>query len=140
MKDPIVILDDKIAGFDCDDTLVMWTETPADYQPGEGKIAIVDPYKTTPSGDPIYIYLTPHKKHIQKLKGYSKSGWFVIVWSMGGGAWAKNVADALGITNKASLIIGKPSIIYDDMPLAEAFGQRKYMQDKKKKKSPPDII
>ena len=127
-KTPIINTNDKIVSFDCDDTLVMWDNNCG--EPGEGKIAVVDPYRIGDNG-PIHIYLTPHDKHIQKLKGYARSGYFVIIWSMGGGAWAKNVAEALALTDHVDLITGKPVYLYDDMPLNSAFGERVYFQPKK---------
>lgn len=51
----------------------------------------------------------------------------------GWAAWAKAVVDALELHEHVDLIMCKPGIIYDDMPLNEAFGQRKYYQDKKDK-------
>lgn len=135
-KKPAIFLQDKIVAFDCDDTLVMWDEKGKDYEPADGKVKISDPYYQ-PSGPyssgrgTPFIYLTPHKKHIQKLKGYAKSGWFVIIWSAGGGPWARNVADALGLREYADLIISKPSVCFDDMPVGEGIGQRKYYTDKK---------
>lgn len=130
IKEPVINTNDKVVSFDVDDTLVMWD---ADCnQPGEGKIAVLDPYQSAGYGEvPIYIYLTPHEKHIQKLKGYARSGFYIIIWSMGGGEWARNVADALKLTEYCDLISGKPVYLYDDMPLNEAFGERKYFQPKK---------
>ena len=122
---PYTVLDDKVVAFDCDDTLVMWKGGQEDYISSKDKVKLKCPW----SGKEMF--LTPHKKHIQKVKGYARSGWFVIIWSMGGGPWANEVSKALHLTEYASLIIGKPEICYDDMPLSEAFGTRKYLQDRK---------
>lgn len=114
---------ERVVSFDCDDTLVMWGDD--FYQPNEGRIAILDP------NDGKTMYLTPHALHIRKLKGYHQSGWFVIIWSAGGGAWANAVAKALELEEHCSLITAKPSILFDDQPLNNAFGERKYWQPKK---------
>lgn len=119
----MIVLNKKIVSFDVDQTLVMWGEKR--NEPKEGRILIVDP------NDGENMYLTPHTKHIQKLKDYKRSGWFVIVWSASGGDWAHAVCQALDIVDHTSLIIGKPSILFDDLPLNEAFGDRKYMLPKK---------
>lgn len=119
----MIVLADKVVAFDCDQTLVMWGENRNEPKPD--RIEIIDPQ------DGERLQLTPHHLHIRKLKGYHRAGWFVIVWSMGGGEWAKAVSDALGITEHTSLIIGKPTVLFDDMPTGEAFGTRKYFQPKK---------
>jgi hypothetical protein len=130
-KDPQINLNDKIVSFDCDDTLVMWGDN---YdRPGKGRIEIPDPYMKNPDGTPHMLYLTPHTKHIQKIKGYARSGYFVIIWSMGGGEWARNVAEALKLTEHVDLITGKPLYLYDDMPLNKAFGEHRYFKTKKVK-------
>lgn len=119
----MIVLDDKIVSFDVDQTLVMWGENRHEQKPG--RILIVDP------NDNEHMFLTPHDLHIRKLKGYKQAGWFVIVWSASGGPWAHAVCSALQIVEHTSLIVGKPSVLFDDLPLAEAFGQRKYFQPKK---------
>ena len=123
-KEKIEILANKIVCFDCDDTLVMWYDKPENIP---GAIYIEDPYK---NGG---YYLVPHDKHIKKLKGYSRSGWFVIIWSAGGGPWAKAVRDALDLKEYTNLTIGKPEICYDDLPVGEGIGRRAYFPPKKPK-------
>jgi len=113
----IYIESDKLVAFDCDDTLVMWAED--NSRPEEGKILVDD------------VYLTPHQKHIKKLKGYKSAGWTVIVWSMGGHQWAKTVTETLELTEYVDVVMSKPPVLWDDMPLQKAFGYRKYLQDRK---------
>lgn len=82
---PLFFAHEKLVAFDCDDTLVMWDDSADNYTPDANKLAVVDPYLSAGyTGEPRYVYLTPHKKHIQKLKGYKRTGFTVIVWSMGG--------------------------------------------------------
>ena len=116
-------LNDKVVSFDCDDTLVMWGDNP--YEPKDGRLCFINPN----GGE--HIYLTPHHLHIRKLRGYANSGWFVIVWSMGGGDWAKEVVEKLGLQDSVHLITSKPVVLFDDLPLNEAFGERKYWMPKK---------
>lgn len=125
-------VNDRVVAFDCDDTLVMWTGK--DWEPAAHKVAFNCPISLMGDGQIIRtdtVYLVPHQKHIQKLKGYANTGWFVIVWSAGGGAWAKEVVRVLNLENHVSLVTGKPIYCYDDLPLNEAIGQRKYYMDKK---------
>lgn len=131
-KDTIIILNDKVVCFDVDDTLVMWNPDGISYYDDPDAIEVPCPSSSYgPYSRQQSFWLKPHKKHIQKLKGYARSGWFVIIWSAGGGPWARNVANTLGLTEYADLIIGKPSVCFDDLPVGEAIGQRKYYQDKK---------
>ena len=133
-KNPIKILNEKVVAFDCDGTLVLWEED-ISYWP-KGAIFFPNPYYspspytgTRGAGE----YLVPHKKHIQKLKSYSKNGYFVIVWSMGGGPWAQSVVDTLELNEYVDLIMPKPNICYDDMSIGNAFGERKFYKDKENK-------
>lgn len=132
IKNNKINFNDKVVTFDVDDTLVMWDDNP--FAPEHDKISFENPVSFLGSGKIIRtetVYLTPHKKHIQKLKGYANSGYFVIVWSMGGGAWAESVVTTLGLQDHVSLITGKPLYLYDDLPLTEALGERRYYQPKK---------
>jgi hypothetical protein len=122
---PVYFAHERPVNFDVDDTLVMWDDK--FHEPGPGKVAIVDPF------DGTTVYLTPHEKHIQKLKGYARCGWFVVVWSAGLGPWAKAVVEALGLQEHVDLIMSKPLVCFDDLPLDEAIGVRKYYQPKKVK-------
>lgn len=126
MSEPFYNDKEKVVAFDCDDTLIMWGDTFYDPQPG--RIPIVDP------NDNKTMYLTPHKKHVHKVKGYFRAGYFVIIWSAGGGAWANAVARELGLHNFCHLITSKPQFVYDDLPLNEAIGTRKYYMPKGWKK------
>jgi hypothetical protein len=128
----IVNLNDRIVAFDCDDTLVMWVGN--DFEPHPKKLLFKNPTTSLGTGEVLKTedtYLVPHQKHIQKLKGYSKSGYFVIVWSAGGGAWAKEVIKVLGLEEHVHLVTGKPVYLFDDLPLQDAIGERKYFQPKK---------
>lgn len=122
-KTPQVIENKKSVFWDCDDTLVMWDDQFT--QPGGKKEPFIDCY------DGATLYLKPHKKHIQKLKGYANSGWHVVVWSAGGWKWAKTVVYTLQLEGYVDIIMGKPEICFDDLPVGEGVGRREYYQDKK---------
>lgn len=128
-KTPLIRESKKFVAFDCDDTLVMWNEVPfQDEIDLYGTIPFQDPYKNK-----MIHNLRPHKKHIQKLKGYAQSGWTVMVWSAGGWEWAKTVVETLGLQDYVDLIMSKPDVCYDDMPVGEGIAIRKYYLDKKLK-------
>lgn len=133
MKSKITVnTNDRVVAFDCDDTLVMWDGD--EFQPHTGAIAFANPTSTLLSGTILKtenVYLVPHRKHIQKLKGYAKSGWFVIVWSAGGGNWANEIVNKLDLKKYVNLITAKPTILFDDLPLQDAIGRREYFMDKK---------
>lgn len=132
----ITILDDKVVCFDCDDTLVMWHD--GGLKPDTpGSIYIKDPYYSGLYGSSGF-YLVPHKKHIQKLKGYARSGWFVIIWSAGGGPWANEVKHALKLEDYVNLTMAKPQICYDDLPVGEGIGRRVWYQPKKEREDEQD--
>jgi phosphoserine phosphatase len=115
---------EKVVAFDCDDTLVLWGDKP--FEPGPGKERFVDQ-------DGEVFYFRVHAKHVQKLKGYARSGYFVIVWSMSGSAWAKAIVEQLKLQDYVSFVTAKPQYLFDDMPLNEAFGKRMFFQPKKVK-------
>lgn len=106
------------ANYDVDDTLVMWEANHT--QPGEGKIAIVDP------NDNQTVYLKPHKKHIKILKDLKSRGYYITVWSAGGYGWAEAVVKTLGIEEHVDVVMTKPIKFFDDLPLSE-LGSRVYI-------------
>jgi FMN phosphatase YigB (HAD superfamily) len=116
----------KFVAFDCDDTLVMWDRDMMFDESAKGVIEFKDPYQKD-----ISYLLKPHKKHIQKLKGYKNSGWTVMVWSAGGWGWAKTVVETLGLEKHVDIVMSKPRYCYDDLPVGEGIGIRKYYQPKK---------
>lgn len=121
------VRNDRLVYFDCDDTLVMW-----DHPDRDRALYFPDPNYVTSmysQGDPGY-HLVPHRKHISKLKGYHRSGWFVVVWSAAGPEWAKSVVDTLNLRDFVSLVIGKPTVCYDDLPTGEGIGPRRYLMDR----------
>jgi hydroxymethylpyrimidine pyrophosphatase-like HAD family hydrolase len=85
---------------DVDDTLVSWDEddngTLINTPLGMRKFKIFDDV------------VSAIKLH--KLRGHN-----VIVWSAGGGEWARTVVDSLGLTEYVDLCISKPSWFWDDI-------------------------
>jgi phosphoserine phosphatase len=123
IKNPVVINKERLVHYDVDDTLIMWENV---WEPGEGKIPVVDPY------DGKTLYFRPHKEHIRSLKHHTRAGWFVVIWSAGGWEWANAVAKALEIYTFADMIMSKPIKCYDDMPVGEGISRREYRKDEDK--------
>lgn len=98
--------------FDVDETLVMW-HSPAD----ETCLYIAN------SGYPV----KPHKKHVERLIEHASKGDLVIVWSQSGVDWCESVVKALDIEKYVDVVISKPEICYDDLPMETATGSRRYL-------------
>lgn len=116
----IELNNEYVVAFDIDDTLVLWSDTYS--QPGDNKIAFLDPY------DGSTNYLTPHKKHIALLKKYKGRGMCVIVWSAAGTQWAKSVINTLGLADYIDVVMTKPSKYVDDLQAQEILGSRIYLK------------
>ncbi len=56
------------------------------------------------------------RKNVYMVKRFAASdGVEIVFWSAGGGKWASQVADALGISDLSSVFIPKPSWYLDDL-------------------------
>lgn len=108
--------------FDVDDTLVMWGRPRNDP---EGVFIKTD----CRFADGEKLWLVPHKVHITKLKAYKDTGAKVIVWSAGGGQWAKDVVTQLGLENYVDACLPKPDIAYDDLPADEVLPRTSYLTE-----------
>jgi len=104
---------------DVDETLVLWHQ-------GVSDVYITDPYGI----DGAQIALKRHNRHIKLLKDKSKRGYYIIVWSAGGEAWANAVVDALGIRDFVNDVIAKPVCFIDDLPAEAILVNRVYLEDK----------
>lgn len=106
--------------FDVDDTLILWDDEI--HAPGEGRIAVVDPY------DKITVYVKPHTRHVKLLTQMKGRGRYVVVWSAAGAKWAQAVVDALGLDHSVDLILTKPIGYVDDLPVDQWMKNRIYIQ------------
>lgn len=118
-----VIENELIVMFDCDDTLCLWSSK--NKIPHEGAIRFVDP------NDGAVHYLTPHDIHIDLLKKYKGRGYFIVVWSASGYAWAKTVVETLKIQDYVDLVMSKSIKYVDDLHADEILGTRVYLPFKK---------
>lgn len=110
----ITLLDRGPFYFDVDDTLVMWRQN---NDPRAIRIGQYD--------------LVPHAAHIEKLKRLkTEFSATIVVWSAGGGYWAKTVIEALGLESFVDLCVGKPSTYYDDLRGEDVLGPHCYLEFK----------
>jgi hydroxymethylpyrimidine pyrophosphatase-like HAD family hydrolase len=93
-----VVESDRVAFFDCDETLIFWEE-----QPHNLPTVIIN-------GREFQV----HNVHLDRMKRYFTMGWPVVVWSGSGYKWAKQVCEALGVADKVTLVMSKPHRIFDD--------------------------
>lgn len=114
-----VVENEEVFPSDVDGTLVVWDET---YDcPKHEMVPCIDPY------DGSTVWLKPHKPHIRLLKEKKARGAFIIVWSKGGGRWAKVVIKALGLEHYVDLCCAKNSSYLDDVPVEEWMKERIYL-------------
>jgi len=112
-----------VAGFDIDDTLIMW-----DFDPNKKKI-----YLERNGG---LFEVNPHMTHIKQLKRHLYRGHHVIVWSKGNYQWAEEAIQALVraglLTKKEQDVIEtmcKPHVVYDDLPAEGILPSVAYLKD-----------
>ncbi len=112
------IKEEFVIGFDCDDTLILHKSA----EDGEETVSITDPYDGS-----VCSYVI-HKPHVKLFKDRMARGCAILVWSQSGPQWAKAVVDALGLVPTA--ILGKPSMLVDDLPVEAWMGKRTYLDPK----------
>lgn len=111
---------DQVVTFDCDDTLVMWSNLYS--QPHDNAIEFHDPYDNSTN------YLIPHQKHIDLMKKYKGRGYLIIVWSAGGVLWAESIVKTLCLESYVDIVLTKPCKYVDDLPVQEWMGNRVYIK------------
>ena len=119
--------------FDVDDTLFLHDQLITEP---EKAIKVQDPPAwCKPSKHAKYQWGQPHEAHIQALKDYKAQGAVIVVWSQGGSDWAKQVVEALGLTDYVDLCVCKPAVYYDDLHCSQ-FMYRTYIPQNAKMDCP----
>lgn len=117
-----VISNEKTVFFDVDETLVLAPKDP------DGTILLKD---LAIVADPLYpdgsIKRLKHHAMIRLLREEHQRGSFVVVWSRGGFEWAAAVIHALGLESCVDLIMTKPMVYFDDLPIEEWLPHRVYI-------------
>ncbi len=112
----MVVIKEPVLYVDVDDTLVSW-----DYHFGENydnKVEFVDPM------DGKRAFLEVIQPTIEAMKSHRIRGHSIIVWSAGGGEWAREVVERLGLSGMVDACLAKPTWILDDMPASEFIPER----------------
>ncbi len=113
-----VVFSEQIRPFDVDDTLILHGDK------GHSEYRTVSVYDTV---EDKYIKFRVHEPMVRLLLEEYDRGSFIIVWSRSGFAWATAVAKALGIFDKVHLIMSKPMVYFDDMPVESWLKDRVYL-------------
>lgn len=117
---------EMIKPFDVDGTLVNPWDPSVNYD--QVSVYVNDPLTGK------FIRMAVHEPMLRLLEEEHHRGSCVVVWSRGGYQWAENVITALGIINKVDLIMSKPMVYFDDLPVSEWMKDRVYMTPETKYK------
>jgi predicted phosphatase len=115
----IVIDNEAVSMFDVDETLVLTDlGDPFEFR----TIKIINPYDSSTQVRRV------HKAHVQLLKQMHGRGRMVGVWSGGGVQWVRAVVQALGLEKYVDVIMTKPIVFVDDMPVETWMNNRVYIK------------
>ena len=110
-----VLESDRIVMVDVDNTLIMWDTTGHRGQ------------TLTIEGPKGVLTVAPHGPNIRKIIEFWKVGYVIVVWSGTGAKWAEIVVQALGLSEKVTLILSKPLYYFDDQLPERWMGRRIYI-------------
>ena len=112
------IKNERVIPCDVDGTLVI-------HNPGPGVplIDVIDPE----TGRPVTLGI--NRSMVKLVREEKFRGAFILVWSRGGYAWAKNVINALHLENHVDLIMTKPMAYFDDIPVEEWLETRIFLDE-----------
>ena len=105
--------------FDVDDTLIL------ESHPDLGETFLLN------DGEGWFHYQA-HASHVKELKRLRDEGNLIVVWTSHqlGGAWAKQVVEALDLDGDNVVVMAKPDVFFDDMAAEEVLhpSQRKFLK------------
>ena len=107
----IVVDDNQIVFFDCDDTLVIWGYDRANTSHTDNLVEF--------NNWGYSQWLLPNQELIDQLKGHKKNGHKVVVWSRSGYEWAKEIVEGLKLQDHVDFVMSKPMYFYDDLPASQ---------------------
>lgn len=114
-----VIRNENVVFFDVDGTLINHGQVPDRI----GKhVSVYDAVTDT------YLPMQAHEPNIRLLLEEKHKGSYVIVWSRGGHEWAENVLKALNLFDKVNLIMTKPLVYIDDLPIEKWLPYRVFLE------------
>ena len=110
-----MIVLDKIVPFDVDETLI--------GVGGPREITFFNPNHN------VFEVTKVHEEHVEEIKRLKAEGHSIIVWSMSGSQYTKNVIEALELTEFVDVVSDKPVDYYDDKDVGwEWMAIRKYLK------------
>ena len=101
---------EPVAVYDCDDTLIFWS-TPIGYPGPAVEINEINAYGNSVVSGRFAV----NTVLVDDLKARRRRGHTVVVWSQGGGPWARAVVKALKLGAYVDIIMSKPSWVFDDI-------------------------
>jgi len=112
------IKNERIIPTDIDGTLII-------HNPGPGipRVGVVDPS----TGHTVAMGI--NQAMVKLVREEKFRGAFVIAWSRGGYAWAKNVINALHLENHVDLVMTKPMAYFDDIPVEKWLETRIFLDE-----------
>ena len=117
-----ILNNENVVLFDCDQTLVIWHKDHT--KPGKNKKLFIDPY----TGDKLYLY--PHNVHVRLMRQYKGRGFAIIVHSMAGVLWAKEIIKTLKLEKYVDLCMSKATKHVDDKEdVKDIIGSRVYLEN-----------
>lgn len=116
----LVINNENIEPFDCDDTLVMHVE-PDQIPPGES-VRVYDAVTKK------FITMRINRPMVRLLREAKARGFFVLVWSRGGKRWAADIVKALDLVDFVDIVMTKPLHYFDDKDVAKWLTERVYIE------------
>lgn len=94
--------DTPVVCFDVDDTLIMWDVEPCASE--KNTITFTDDNGNT-------FVCKYHKAHVEHIKAHKSRGHYIIVWSAGGGEWAKKAVEILNLTSYVDQTMSKTILV-----------------------------
>lgn len=115
-----IIKNENIRPFDVDGTLIV------PYVKGTPFVRVYD--AVTKSDIRVCINLSM----VRMLKEEHHRGGHIVVWSRGGNEWAANVVRALGLEEYVHLVMSKPIVYFDDVPIKKWLKDRVFLKPEDK--------
>lgn len=109
--------------FDVDETLVLAPTADTGKMHLKEIALVADPINPNET-----IIRLKHHAMIRLLKEEFSKGSYVIVWSRGGKDWAKAVVKALNLQDYVNLVMTKPMVYFDDLPIEQWLPYRVYIK------------
>lgn len=80
--------------------------------------------------DPLgegYLNFNVHRPMVRLVREESHRGSYVVAWSRGGYEWAESVIKALKLEDCVQLILSKPLVYFDDVPIQDWLPYRVFL-------------